>query len=86
MGEWVDVGIDPYGVKNETRCDSSWPVVGAKSKSNTITPIRPNGTKREISTLSAAQTSAPPRMSMTFPSSVRRSVSQQVMSTCPERI
>ena len=48
--------------------------------------VRPYGAKSKISTLSAAQTSAPPRMSMTFPSSVRRSVSQQVMSTCPERI
>ena len=25
----VDVGIDPYGVKNEKRCASSWPFVGA---------------------------------------------------------
>ena len=48
--------------------------------------VRPYGAKSKISTLSAGQTSAPPRMSMTFPSSVRRSVSQQVMSTCPERI
>ena len=48
--------------------------------------VRPYGAKWQTDTLSAAQTSAPPRMSMTFPSSVRRSVSQQVMSTCPERI
>ena len=36
---WVDVGIDPYGVKIETRCDSSWPVVGAV--------VRPYGVKNE---------------------------------------
>ena len=48
--------------------------------------VRPYGAKWQTDTGSAAQTSAPPRMSMTFPSSVRRSVSQQVMSTCPERI
>ena len=48
--------------------------------------VRPYGAKSIISTVPAGQTSAPLRMSMTFPSSVRRSVSQQVMSTCPERI
>ena len=48
--------------------------------------VRPYGAKWQTDTGSAGQTSAPPRMSMTFPSSVRRSVSQQVMSTCPERI
>ena len=48
--------------------------------------VHPYGAKWQTDTGSAAQTSAPPRMSMTFPSSVRRSVSQQVMSTCPERI
>ena len=51
--------------------------------------VRPYGAKQKTAinpAIPAAQTSAPPRMSMTFPSSVRRSVSQQVMSTCPERI
>ena len=51
--------------------------------------VHPYGAKQKTAinpAIPAAQTSAPPRMSMTFPSSVRRSVSQQVMSTCPERI
>ena len=94
------MGIDPYGMESEIPphvgadahigplkyCDfaSDFHKSGQFRRADRV--VRPYGAKSKISMLSAAQTSAPPRMSMTFPSSVRRSVSQQVMSTCPERI
>ena len=94
------MGIDPYGMESEIPphvgadayigplkcCDfaSDFRKNGNFLRADRV--VRPYGAKSKTNTLSAAQTSAPPRMSMTFPSSVRRSVSQQVMSTCPERI
>ena len=94
------MGIDPYGMESEIPphvgadayigplkcCDfaSDFHKTGQFLRADRV--VRLYGAKRQTDTGSAAQTSAPPRMSMTFPSSVRRSVSQQVMSTCPERI
>ena len=94
------MGIDPYGMESEIPphvgadayigplkyCGfaSDFRENGNFLRADRV--VRPYGVESKINTLSAAQTSAPPRMSMTFPSSVRRSVSQQVMSTCPERI
>ena len=94
------MGIDPYGMESEIpphvgadayigplKCCGfalDFHKSGPFRRADRV--VRPYGAKSKISTLSVAQTSAPPRMSMTFPSSVRRSVSQQVMSTCPERI
>ena len=84
----ADRVVRPYGVKNETLYNNTLPPLRGCFRFGgwVDVGIDPYGAKSKISTLSAAQTSAPPRMSMTFPSSVRRSVSQQVMSTCPERI
>ena len=100
FGGWVDVGIDPYGMESEIPphvgadayigplkcCGFASDFRKNRNFLWADRVVRPYGAKWQTDTLSAAQTSAPPRMSITFPSSVRRSVSQQVMSTCPERI
>ena len=94
------MGIDPYGMESEIpphvgadayigplKCCGfalDFRENGHFRRADRV--VRPYGAKWQTDTGSAGQTSAPPRMSMTFPSSVRRSVSQQVMSTCHERI